>query len=255
MSAPDASLTPYALVFGGERFEREVFPEIEAEADARGVNTASPESFLMLARVGAALRELPAAGAQDAETALLAFGALLFHAYHFRRFGRRAFVLEQSGLDVVVGSDPIPSDWVPSPPHPAGYVKLPRQRLWSRVQENAPAEPVDGFFWTMIGADGRATPPHERLDALLALGLRAERPGLSVIPVGIALGAASPDWLHGPARDHGLDFANVLPGGDLRNLHAVVNAAEALELVARVFWLMTSPQHARAVRALEDRDG
>ncbi len=90
---------------------------------------------------------------------------------------------------------------------------------------------------------------------LLALGVRAGRPGLSVIPASVAF-ARPADWLHEAARTEGADFANVLPGGELRGLHAVVSAAEVLKLAARVFWLMSAgPGEPAVVRALEAGGG
>lgn len=252
MSARPETTTPYDLVFGDARFESDVFPAIEAEADARGLDAASPDSFMLLGEVGRLLRELPASPERaSAQAAITAFGALLFHAFHFRRHGRRVWIVEDAALERVVGGDPLPPGWFLSTPHAAGYVILPHQRVWSRVDAAAPAEPVHGFFWTVAAADVARRAPAGRLDVLLALGVRAGRPGLSVIPAAVSL-AARAHWLREAARAEGADFANVLPGGELRQLHAVVNTAEALKLAARVFWLMSAGEgEPGAVRALE----
>jgi hypothetical protein len=245
--------TPYDLVFGDARFESDVFPALEAEADARGIDAASPDSFMLLGQVGVLLRELPAPEPASAHAAVTAFGALLFHAFHFRRHGRRIWSAGDAALEQIVGGDPLPTGWVVAAPHPAGYVILPHQRLWSRVDEAAPAEPVHGFFWTMAASD--ASGAQRRLHVLLALGVRPARPGLSVIPAAVALEQPA-DWLHAAARAEGADFANVLPGGELRSLHAVVSPAEALKLAARAFWLMSAaPGEPGLVRALEQGRG
>ncbi|MGH7552155.1 MAG: hypothetical protein ACREMQ_03910, partial [Longimicrobiales bacterium] len=115
--------------------------------------------------------------------------------------------------------------------------QLPRHRLWSRIEDGATAEAVDGFFWTMIGHPDAAAPPYTRLDVLLALGMHPGRPGISVIDVGVTVpGEPAGHWADIHAREEGDDFANVLPGGELSGLHALVNTAEVLKLVSRVFY-------------------
>ncbi len=71
--------TPYELVFGEGAFEEEHFPAIAAEAQERGVDATDPERFVMLASVGALLRDLPAEGEA---AALHELGLLLFQGYH-----------------------------------------------------------------------------------------------------------------------------------------------------------------------------
>jgi len=233
MSAAEvgARLTPYELAFADTPFEAEGFPAIREEAEARGVDDTTPERFLLLAEVGRLLRELDAPGAS-----LEPMGMLLFHSYHFWREGKPVYVVEPE-LARALPRMTLPAD-APAfgPPGPAGYIQLPRNLYWARVDEAAAPEPVDGLFWTMKGADGTSRTA-ERVDVLLALGLRPGRAGFSVIPVGEPLyGRSLVVWASGKARPEGEDFANVLPGGELSGLFAVTTAAEALKLLALVAW-------------------
>ncbi len=239
----EARATPYELVFGEGAFESEHFPAIQAEAQERGVDATDPERFVMLASVGALLRELPAEGGGAA--ALQELGLLLFQGYHFWRFGRRVYVVERGLARRLLARPPAVGEWELTPPHPAAYLQLPRSLLWARIAETAPAEPVDGLFWTMAGRADPAAPPYARLEALLALGLRSDRPGLSVVAVSAPLRGGSGHWADVRARDVATgatgvpgtaDFANVLPGGELGGLHSLVNEAEVLKLISLVFW-------------------
>ncbi len=245
--------TPYELVFGVGPFESEHFPAIQEEARERAVDVSDPERFVMLAAVGRLLRELPPEDAGSG--ALLELGLLLFHGYHSWLFGRRLYVVERPLAKRLLAAPPAIGEWELTPPHPAGYVQLPRNLVWSRVGEGAPGEPVDGFFWTMVGRDDPATPPYRRLDLLLALGLRSDRPGLSVVPVGAALPGAPGHWAdlrarsdEGGAGAGGFDFANVLPGGELGGLHSLVNEAEVLKLASLLFWHATAHPEAAVAR-------
>src|SRR5690606_30053709 len=233
-----ARLTPYELVFADTPFETEDFPALREEVQARGAEDAAPESFFLLGTVGRMLRELGATGA-----ALEPLGMLLFHAYHFWREGKQLYIVEPElarALPEVTVADDAP---VFDAPAPAGYIQLPRNLYWARVDEAAAPEPVDGFFWTMKRAgEGGASPA--RVDVLLVLGLRPGRPGLSVLPVG--------EPLHGRslltcarARPEGEDFANVLPGGELGGLFAVTTPAEAIKLFSLVAWYVA--QHPESV--------
>jgi len=233
-----ARLTPYELVFGGD-FERDRFPAIREEAEALGADVRDPERFLLLGKVTELLREL---SPDEAGADLYGrYGALLYQAYQFWAFGKRLYVLD-AGLArrLVEGTAPV-GGWEMTPPHPAGYLQLPRHLFWSRVEENSPAEPVDGFFWTMIGAEDPLDPPYRRLDAVLILGVRADRPGFSTIPIGSALVQAPlGHWADADARPGGSDFENVLPGGELQDWYAIVTELEAFKLISRIFWYVAA---------------
>jgi len=239
--------TPYELVFGPDRFEAEVFPAIAEEAESRGTRGLGPESFIMLGRVGNLLRDLrpgEGRGAVDGPPAeaIHQYGSLTWHAWSFWREGRPVWALSEALVRYLIEDGRV-GPWVFMPPAKAGYVQLPRHRLWTRVEEDAPAEPIDGFHWTWREADpeaGRASP---RIDLLLALGLRPGRAGLSVIEVS-ATPPPGPDghWADVRARDEGPDFGNILPGGELQDYHGIVSVAEVLKLVSRCFhWLETHP--------------
>ncbi|HET9984740.1 MAG TPA: hypothetical protein VFQ38_14180 [Longimicrobiales bacterium] len=237
-AGPAARLTPYELVFGEGAFEAESFPAIRAEAEAHGIPTADPDRFLLLAAAGTLLRELVPDDAP--REAFREIGILLFQAYHFWRFDRRLFVLTEPLARSLATSTPHVGEWELTPPAPAGYLQLPRQLFWARVAEGEPAEPIDGFFWTMVGAEDPAMPPYARLDLLLVLGLRPGRPGFSVMDVSAPLGGGPGHWADLEARGEAADFANVLPGGDVAGLHALVTDAEALKLCSLCFWYVAA---------------
>jgi hypothetical protein len=223
--------TPYELVFGDPALAQRL-DAIGAEAEARQVNAADPERFLQLAAAGELLRELRPEGTDAG--GLLDLGRLIFHAYHYRLAGEPLYRLDEPLARRLLASPPPVGPWTLAPPAPAGYLGLPRQLLWARVAAGAAAEPVDGIFWR---ADEAAV--DRRLDALLVLGLRADRPGFSVAGVS----AVAPDgghWADLQARVDGPDFANILPGGELRGLHGLVTEAEVLKLLSLCFWHMAA---------------
>lgn len=254
-----ARLTPYELVFARAGFEEEHFPMILAEAKERGVETSDPDRFLFLTAVGKLLRAmLP----EDAgEPAVRRYGMFFFQAFNFWRFGRRLYLLEPAAARHLLDGAPPVGEWELIPPHPAGYLQLPRHLFWARVEENAVPEPVDGFFWTMVGEEDPAQPPYSRLDSVLALGVRPGRAGLSVIEVGATLGGGPGHWADADARPEGRDFANVLPGGELEGLYAITNEAEVLKLISLIFWYTAvhpdavgEPERGMDPKALETPD-
>lgn len=231
---PSARPTPYALVFAAGHFEDEAFPWIAEEGEARGVPSADPARFLLLGQVGRLLRELlpGGAGGEEAER----YGMLIFQAYHFWRFGKRVLALDEAKARAVVESTAPLGAWALHPPAPAGYVQLPRHLFWARVEEGATPEPVDGFFWTMVGTEDPARPPYRRLDVLLVLGMYPGRPGFSTIAVGAELESAPEGhWGDVQGRREGEDFSNILPGGELQGWHGLVTEVEVLKLVSRIF--------------------
>lgn len=229
--------TPYDIVFRRGRldFEGERFARVRAEAEERGVPLDDPERFVMLGSVGALMREmvLDEAAADDAgeiwqalpPEAVAQVGALLFHAFRFSEGGARVFTIDEATARALAATPATAmSTGAVRAPADTGYVQLPRNLFWARANDAGPAEPLDGFFWTI----GR------RFDVLLALGVRPRRPGFTAIPVGVDLdapgGAAS--WADAKARAEGEDFANFLPGGEIDRLLGITSAAEALRLAA-----------------------
>ncbi len=176
----------------------------------------------------------PAAGpddaAGDAAEALDEYGALLFQGYQFWRHGHQFFVMDEALARELLEHDDGVGDDVLRPLHPAGYLQLPRNLLWAQAGAEQTPEPVDGVFWTLQEQDDDA-----RLDVLLVLGMRPDRPGFSVVPVSAELEGGRPGAWAQDARPGGRDFENVLPGGELDALYAVTTPAEALKLVALWF--------------------
>lgn len=238
MNESSERIQPYDLAFAGTPFEREHFPLIQEDAEVRTARTAEPAEFLMAAPVGAVLRDM----LEDEDgTAAEQFGPLLYQGYHFWHFDRQVFPIEETQLRTLL-DEPTPiGDWTLTPPAPAGYLQLPRNLVWSRIEDDARPEPVDGIFWTMVGTEEPAAPPFTRIDLLVVLGLLPGRPGFSVIPISAELPAAEPGHFGDiAAREDGVDFRNVLPGGELQNLYALVNQAEVLKLVSRAFRQLSS---------------
>jgi hypothetical protein len=166
-------------------------------------------------------------------------------------------VVEESLARRLLAAPPAVGPWAMLPPHPAGYLQLPRNLLWARVAATEPPEPVDGIFWTMIGAADPTQPPYARLDLLVALGLRPGRPGLSVIDIGEELEAGGAGhWADVAGRPEGEDFANLLPGGELQQWHGLATRGEVLRLVSLLFWHVTMhPDAVVAGEALAETPG
>jgi hypothetical protein len=167
------------------------------------------------------------------------YAALLFQGFRYWSCGRHTFVVDETrARDVLQEGAPL-GDWSFAPPEPAGYVQLPRHLIWSRVDDDTAAEAVDGFFWSVAGGAGKTW---QRLDLLLVLGLRADRPGFSVIDVAASIPDTPPrHWGDVRARENEPDFANRLPGGELRGLYSLVSVAEALKLASRLFHAFAQP--------------
>jgi len=241
-------LTPYELVFDQPGFEEDRFPAMRDEARDRGADSRVPDEFLSLGTVGGLLQDLMPDGAGGLE--FRSYGLLLFHAFHFWAAGKQLYVLDEALARELAGEPPVVGSWELVPPHPAGYLQLPRNLFWARIDESAQAEPVDGFFWALIGDEDPMHPPYTRLDVLLVLGLRADRPGFATIPSSSELVAAPlGHWADTSAREGGIDFANVLPGGELGGLLGLETEPEVLRLVSLVFWYAAA--HPSAVAEAE----
>jgi hypothetical protein len=124
------------------------------------------------------------------------------------------------------------SAWSGALPTDAGYLQLPLHLFWSHSKSEGPAEPLDGIFWARGSGD--------TLTLMVALGIRGDRPGLSVVELPpLPLGDAA-RWVEGGMREEGSDFATTLPGGEMDRLYSVVTLGEVLTLVARVFAAMAA---------------
>jgi hypothetical protein len=232
-------LTPYELAFPPDPFEEQVFPSILAEAEARNVSIDAAEQFLMLGTVGQQLRELrpesedvPSDQPLPPAQAVREYGALLFHAFRFWQNGRTIFAVDEAVVRTIAEDHEPAGEWTFRPPNDSGYVEMPRHILWARIDDTAPAEAVDGFFWTVVeptvGRPGR-------LELLLVLGMHPARPGFSVVEASGPLPPPPPGhWADIVARAEN-DFGNILPGGELRQLLALTSVPETLKFVSRLF--------------------
>ena len=225
-----ARFTPYELLFPGLSSARAHFDAIRSEADAREVDVRDPSSFVMLAATGQAVREIRSA--EDDPALIRQYGLLLYHAFHFREQGEELYLIEAEVLRALLDEDPEVLGWRPSlgetVGHAAGYFQLPQHHVWVRSEEDAAPESLDGVFWM------RSTDEH--LELLLVLGMRGERPGLSVVDLSDLPLNDVWDWSRLPAREEGGDFSSSLPGSELEGLYELRSAGEALKLAARVLW-------------------
>jgi hypothetical protein len=222
-----ARLTPYEVGIPGREFADENFRAIRDEAEIRGSDDRDPGAFLMLGQVGRVLREIQGEEDRGGE-ALQRFGAFLFHAYHFHRAGEPLLLMETGVARYLVEGSPDPDEWDGSLGEPAGYLQLPRHLFWSRSRDDAPAEPVDGIFWARSSG--------ETVSLLVAMGVRRDRPGISVVPLPPVPLAQAPTWTTTSVRGEGRDFETTLPGGELDRLYSVETLGEALKLWALAMW-------------------
>ncbi|HSJ07164.1 MAG TPA: hypothetical protein VK936_10695 [Longimicrobiales bacterium] len=224
---------PYDLVFAAPGFDESRFAVVQEEAESRGAVSAG--ELLLLPAAGALLRELhpEAVGPGDERDRIARAGALLFHAYRHWRHGRCVYALSERAVRALLDLTESVGPWAFRAPAPAGYVQLPRNLLWARVEEDAVPEPVDGFFWSWPGPEEGARTP--RLDLLFCLGVRRGRPGVSLADISLDVAADAEQWADVEARPGGTDFENVLPGGELQGYHALTTQAEALKLAVRCF--------------------
>lgn len=232
--AAGARLTPYELGIPGRAFAERVFGEIRDEAESSGAAPENPAAFIQLEAAGRAVREI--AGLAEEGSWTQPFEAFLFHAFHFHAAGERLYLLDERAARRVVEARSPSLRWAGEFPASAGYLQLPIHLFWSPVEEARAAEPVDGVFWTL---SSEAT-----LSLLVAMGIRADRPGMTLTelpPVELA-GAAL--WPQAQIREEGADFAPTLPGGDLGRLYSIGTLGEVLKLVGRVFALVSEQREA-----------
>lgn len=223
--------SPYHLVFGAESVDDTLFPPIAEEAAAREQPLDDPDRFLFLTSVGRLLQAIAGDPDQpDAGEAFKQHGRLLFHAFHHWRAGRVEVELGEDRLRALLDDPPTVGDWALTAPAPAGYLRLPRNLVWAAPGPGLRPEAADGIFWACFpGDDGPAA-----LHLLMALGVRADRPGFSVVTAS-GVTDDEPHWADLDARPGGQDFATTLPGGELDRLYSIETAGELLRLASLCF--------------------
>lgn len=239
-----ARITPYEALL--PQLDTSTFPAVRHEAEQRGVDPRDRDRFVLLGAVGACMRDLiPDDAPPDA---VEQYGELLYHAYQFWDSGRRLYVLTPAALDRLAAPGYSLGSWTLSRPA-ACYVQFPAQAWWARVGPDAPFEPVDGCF-VVVGDAQSSAPPGVPLRILLILGLRPERPGVSLVPYAATVDPRSPaSRADQPWREGGEAFANAIPGGERRGLRAIITTSELEAIVLRILHeLDRHPErlHARA---------
>jgi hypothetical protein len=211
---------PYDLIFNiGLEAQLD---EIAAEAEQRDVDLNDPDRLVMLISAGNLLNSLLPDDASPNEFQQV--GRLLFFCFHFRAAGKHTHEIDDDVLRELLSTGFVAGPHEYAPPAQAGYVMLPRNRVWSRITEDAHAEAIDGFFF--MGEH-----------ILYILGVMRGRPGFSIMEINQShVPHSTTSVAELKARTEGEDFANVLPGGDLQGHFAITNNVEALKLAARCFW-------------------
>lgn len=240
-----ARITPYEVIL--EPLERTLFPSIRAEAEHRGSDERRRDQFLLLGHAGAALREMVPDDAPP-ET-LDEYGDLLYHGYQFWTFGRRLYVLDETVTAQLTEPRFAVPPWELAGP-PSCYLQFPPQRLWSRVAADAPFEPADGCF-VIVDDTAPAPGAGTHLSVLLILGMRPERPGVSLVRFRTDLDAGTAErHAHEPWREGSAPFSNVIPGGERKGFRNLSTTSELEALVIRTLFLLdTHPER------LEPREG
>lgn len=221
-----ARVTPYEMALPGRAFADERFELIREEAHRRGADIWDPGAFSMLEQAGRAIADIRI---EDENPVLFVqYGVILFHAFHFWSAGEHLYLLGNEAAHQVTRAGLLsgPSDWAFAAPSRAGYVQLPHYLFWARPEAGGPAESLDGFFWVL-------TPAH-RLHLMVASGMRADRPGLGVMPVPEIPAEEAGQWAAANVRERGDDFASTLPGGE--DLCSIETLGEVVKLVGRLFW-------------------
>lgn len=196
-------------------------PELRAIRDAFGRSSADPSdlpAFASLPEVQRLLESVRPEGASPSDpTASVEYLSFLHALYAFWGGGGTTMSASRDALTAVLGDDG--SVGIPDVPNGACYVQLPAHWFWAQVDNNAPHEPVDGFFIV-------AGPHGPTVTVVALLGLHVDRVGFSQIAVTVR--AADARSAFGSLRTD--RFAPTMEGGDRTGLHSVTSTAELLVL-------------------------
>jgi hypothetical protein len=210
------------MVFAIPEIEGVAFPAIRAEAEERGVHLHDHERVLLLEGMGELMRSMMPP--EEASSAFAQFASIVTHAFNYWLEGKKTYAIDEAALRTMIDGMGDIGAWQLEAPVRSAYVQLPRNLIFSRVDENAQAESVDGFFYIL---------DDDRLNVLLVLGVVPNRAGFSIISVAGAAGENETGHFGDvKAREDSIDFENVLPGGSGR-LYALTNSMEVLKLVSR----------------------
>lgn len=220
-------LTPYELIF--QPLEQSAFAAIRVEAAQRGSDPADRDQFALLGLVGATLQEMAADDAPP--QAIESYTELLHQGYQFWSFGRRVYVLSERAVARFTRPAYDMHNWILAAP-PACYLQFPAQRIWARVEPEMPYEPADGCFVAV--RDGGAGDITAQLRILLVLGLREERPGISLVShVATFEPRAAADRARAPWREGTAPFSNAIPGGERMGYLTIATMSELEAVVLR----------------------
>lgn len=209
--------TPLELVFG--HVAESAFPRIAASLAAAGQDPADRDAFLMDREVVGLLHDLrPDEGLGAAMDQMV---ALVHHAYLGWAAGALTIPVGREAAEELLG--PAPAEAADSRDIPACYVQFPERLIWAAVIHGEPPEPLDGIFVSRS--------PGGDLRVLGVFGLRADRPGLSVVE---AVGGR----VETLARADGSPlYEPTLAGGATAGLRSIVGEEELLELGWRTLGL------------------
>jgi hypothetical protein len=233
-----ARITPYELIL--EPLESTVFPAIRAEAEQRGRDARRRDQFLLLGSAGAALEEMMADDAPS--EAVDEYGELLYQGYQFWSFGRRLYSFGPDVTALLTAKEYPMDRWILAAP-PSCYLQFPYQRLWARVGADEPFEPVDGCF-VVVDETAPAPDAGAHLRAQLVLGVRTDRPGVSLMSYRTDLDPNTVSKLaRTPWREGTVPFANAIPGGERKGYLTIATTSELEALVLRALnYLDTHPR-------------
>ena len=182
---------------------------------------------MLAGHVGVVLDEMLADQA-DADASVQA-AELLWQVWRCWEAGVRLYVLSEDAAARLTVPAYDAGAWRFAAP-PACYVQLPYQRAWGRVAETAAYEPVDGWF---VAARDVGDGAHE-VSILAMLGLRRDRPGVSLVPHRVVLSDVEVrERIAHPWREGAAPFTNAIPGGELMGYRTLATSSELESLVLR----------------------